>query len=144
MDTYRRRKLLRPQHHLEKVEKQPSAAVAAAYTLAKRGLYCQGNDPIKLVVSSVIQLGSGDFSGKVKLKVEPLPTSLSTQIFSSFQFDELLGQDWPKSSPFSCERSRLPPGEIPQESLAVLRGDADVGCGLVSFTTTSTQQDANQ
>src|SRR5215813_3795935 len=27
------------------------------------------------------QLGGGDLSGKVKLKVEPLPTSLSTQIF---------------------------------------------------------------
>ena len=60
------------------------------------------------------------------MKLEPLPTSLSTQILSSSQFDELLGQDWPKSSPFSCERSRLPPGEIPQESLAVLSGDADV------------------
>jgi hypothetical protein len=27
------------------------------------------------------QLGGDDLSGKVKLKVEPLPTSLSTQIF---------------------------------------------------------------
>jgi len=34
----------------------------------------------KPVESSAIQLG-GDLSGKVKLKVEPLATSLSTQIF---------------------------------------------------------------
>jgi hypothetical protein len=41
---------------------------------------------LKLTVSTVTlhdrnQPGSNDLSGKVKLKVEPLPTSLSTQIF---------------------------------------------------------------
>ena len=41
---------------------------------------------LKLMVFIVIlhdqnQLGGDDLSGKVKLKVEPLPTSLSTQIF---------------------------------------------------------------
>ena len=30
---------------------------------------------------ALCQLGGDDLSGKVKLKVEPLPTSLSTQIF---------------------------------------------------------------
>jgi hypothetical protein len=35
---------------------------------------------IKPVEASGIQFGGDDFSGKVKLKVEPLPTSLSTQI----------------------------------------------------------------
>ena len=41
----------------------------------------------KPVESSAIQLG-GDLSGKVKLKVEPLATSLSTPM----QLDKLLGQ----------------------------------------------------
>jgi hypothetical protein len=38
------------------------------------------------------QLGGDDLSGKVKLKVEPLPTSLSTQIFPPMQFHKLLRQ----------------------------------------------------
>jgi hypothetical protein len=46
-------------------------------------------DPSKL---QGIQLGGDDLSGKVKLKVEPLPTMLSTQIFSPMQFDKLLRQ----------------------------------------------------
>jgi len=36
------------------------------------------------------QLGGGDLSGKVKLKVEPLPTSLSTKSFPT-QLDEFSG-----------------------------------------------------
>src|SRR5262249_41314432 len=64
------------------------------------------------------QLGGNDFSGKLKLKVEPLPTSLSTQIFPRVARQI----SWPRlalaQSLLSCERSRLPPGEIPQRSLS--------------------------
>jgi hypothetical protein len=47
-------------------------APASRYTLAM---------PFVATLHDQNQLGGNDFSGKLKLKVEPLPTSLATQIF---------------------------------------------------------------
>jgi hypothetical protein len=45
------------------------------------------------------QLGSDDLSGKVKLKVEPLPTSLSTQIFPPCSSTNFLAKVSPSPVP---------------------------------------------
>ena len=47
-----------------------------------------------LTLSSTIgnQLGGDDLSGKVKLKVEPLPSWALSQILPPMQLDKLLGQ----------------------------------------------------
>ena len=45
------------------------------------------------------QLGGNDFSGKVKLNVEPLPTSLSTQIFPPCNSTNFLAKVRPSPVP---------------------------------------------
>jgi hypothetical protein len=60
---------------------------------------------IKPVESSVFQLGGDDLSGKVNLNVEPLPTSLSTQIFPPCSPTNFLAKVNPSPVPY-CERNR--------------------------------------
>src|SRR5262245_1310813 len=53
----------------------------------------------KPVETSAIQLAGDDLSGKVKLKVEPLPTSLSTQILPQCSSTNFLAKVRPSPVP---------------------------------------------
>ena len=66
----------------------PAAARHALRTLTFKRLTLKADWPVSSSLGQTVsdkvalcQIGSDDLSGKVKLKVEPLPTSLSTQIF---------------------------------------------------------------
>jgi len=51
------------------------------------------------VSDNLCQLGSDDVSGKVKMKVEPLPTSLSTQILPPCSSTNFLAKVSPSPVP---------------------------------------------
>jgi hypothetical protein len=71
------------------------------------------------------QLEGDDLSGKVKLNVEPLPTSLSTQIFPRVAQQT----SWPELALTqflpSCAHSHRPPGETPRRSSVVQLAEYD-------------------
>src|SRR5262245_18867829 len=85
----------------------------------------------KLTVFTVIsydqsQLGGDARSGKVKLKVEPLPTSLSTQIFPPCNSTNFLAKVNPRPVPFPLVSVVAPHlAKLLEDLCLVLRRDAD-------------------
>ena len=55
--------------------------IALATTIVSKTTHSSDIYSAQIAFTDSNQLGGDDLSGKVKLKVEPLPTSLSTQIF---------------------------------------------------------------
>jgi hypothetical protein len=74
------------------------------------------------------QLGGDDLSGKTKLKVEPLPTSLSTQIFPPCSSTNFLAKVNPSPVPLDLMRIVGPHlAEFLEYSCLIIGRDPDPG-----------------